>query len=73
MLFKYTNVHIHIHIYILIYWYTGYPRGFAHVTFLTKRIGHKAIEELNGIEMMGRPLRANFAADKPTTTVKSEQ
>ena len=50
----------------------GYPRGFAHVTFLTKRIGHKAVEELNGIEMMGRPLRANFAADKPNTTNKSE-
>ena len=26
----------------------GYPRGFAHVTFLTRRIGNKAIEELNG-------------------------
>ena len=48
----------------------GYPRGFAHVTFLTKRIGHKAVEELNGIEMMGRPLRANFAADKPTSVSK---
>lgn len=44
---------------------TGYPRGFCHVTFLTKRIGNKAVEELNGIEMMGRPLRANYAADRP--------
>jgi len=44
---------------------TGYPRGFCHVTFLTKRIGNKAVEELNGIEMMGRPLRANFAVDGP--------
>jgi polyadenylate-binding protein len=52
---------------------TGYPRGFCHVTFLTKRIGNKAVEELNGIEMMGRPLRANFATDKPAERDNRQQ
>jgi len=39
---------------------TGYPRGFAHVTFASKRHAMKALEELKGIEMMGRLLRANL-------------
>ena len=39
---------------------TGYPRGFAHVTFISKRVADKALDELRGIEMMGRPLRAQL-------------
>ena len=46
---------------LYIYLHTGYPRGFAHVTFTNKRISTQAINELNGIEMMGRPLKANYA------------
>lgn len=39
---------------------TGYPRGFAHVTFISRRYAEKALEELKGIEMMGRPVRAQM-------------
>jgi len=39
---------------------TGYPRGFAHVTFTTMKYANQALDELSGIEMLGRPLRAQL-------------
>lgn len=43
---------------------TGYPRGFAHVTFVSKKYANAALEELKGIEMLGRPLRAQLVDKK---------
>ena len=41
---------------------TGRPRGFA---FIAMENSAQAIQELNGKEFMGRPLKINEATDKP--------
>ena len=43
---------------------TGRPRGFAFVE-MSQADASRAIQELNGREMGGRPLRINEAQDKP--------
>jgi RNA recognition motif-containing protein len=41
---------------------TGKPRGFA---FVTLENAEQAIQDLNGVELLGRPLKINKAEDKP--------
>jgi len=41
---------------------TGRSRGFA---FVTMENSEQAVQELNGKELLGRPLKINVAADKP--------
>lgn len=43
---------------------TGRPRGFAFVTFSSREEGEAAIEDLNGQDFGGRPLRVNEAEDR---------
>ncbi|MDE0861335.1 MAG: hypothetical protein OSA93_14325 [Akkermansiaceae bacterium] len=43
---------------------TGRPRGFAFVTFGTREMGEKAMEELDGSKLAGRELRVNEAEDR---------
>lgn len=43
---------------------TGRPRGFAFVEFASEDEAEKAIEEFDGKEMEGRPLRVNIAAER---------
>ena len=40
---------------------TGRPRGFAHVTFPDVEAAKRAIQELDGLEMIDRPLRVDMA------------
>lgn len=40
---------------------TGRPRGFAHVTFPDVAAAKRAIQELDGLEMIDRPLRVDMA------------
>lgn len=40
---------------------TGKPRGFGHVDFKDRESAERAIVELNGMEVLGRQLRADFA------------
>lgn len=44
---------------------TGRPRGFAFVE-MPRSDASRAIQNLNGQEMGGRPLRVNEAQDKPS-------
>ena len=44
---------------------TGRPRGFAFVTMSTDAEAQKAISELNGKNVDGRPLRVNEAEERP--------
>ena len=44
---------------------TGRPRGFAFVEMGTDEAAQQAIQELDGQDLMGRPLRVNEAHDKP--------
>ncbi|MCC7012812.1 MAG: RNA-binding protein [Planctomycetes bacterium] len=44
---------------------TGKPRGFAFVRMGTPEDAAAAIQELNGAEIDGRPLRVNEAEDRP--------
>ena len=44
---------------------TGRPRGFAFVEMGTEEAAQQAIQELDGQDLMGRPLRVNEAHDKP--------
>jgi RNA recognition motif-containing protein len=44
---------------------TGRPRGFAFVTMASAADAQKAIGELNGKTLDGRPLRVNEAEDRP--------
>ncbi len=44
---------------------TGRPRGFAFVTMGTDAEAQKAIQELNGKNVDGRPLRVNEAEERP--------
>jgi len=43
---------------------TGRPRGFGHIDFTSRECAEKAITELNGMEVLGRQLRADFAQRK---------
>ena len=42
---------------------TGKPRGFAFVTYASEEEGHKAMEEINGMKLGGRELRADKAEE----------
>ena len=44
---------------------TGKYRGFAFVTMSTEEGAAKAITQLNGVILEGRPLRVNAAEDRP--------
>ena len=44
---------------------TGRPRGFAFVTMGTDAEAQKAIQEVNGKNVDGRPLRVNEAEERP--------
>ena len=44
---------------------TGKPRGFAFVRMATQEDASSAIQELNGADIDGRPLRVNEAEDRP--------
>jgi len=44
---------------------TGKPRGFAFVEFESDEGVQKAVANLNGQDMKGRPLRVNEAEDRP--------
>lgn len=43
---------------------TGRPRGFGHIDFKDKELAERAVVELNGLEVMGRSLRADHAERK---------
>jgi len=43
---------------------TGRPKGFGFITFATQEAAEKALEQ-NGQDLDGRPLKVNFAIDKP--------
>ena len=43
---------------------TGRQKGFAHVDFKSEVLAKRAVNELNGIELMGRPLRIDYAISK---------
>jgi RNA recognition motif-containing protein len=44
---------------------TGRPRGFAFVEFESEDGARKCIEQLNGRDLKGRPLRVNEAENRP--------
>jgi cold-inducible RNA-binding protein len=44
---------------------TGRPRGFAFVEFETDEGAQRCIEQLNGRDLKGRPLRVNEAENRP--------
>jgi cold-inducible RNA-binding protein len=44
---------------------TGRPRGFAFVEFEDEDAVRRSIEQMNGKELKGRPLRVNEAEDRP--------
>jgi len=44
---------------------TGRSRGFGFVTFSEKEDGMRALEEMNGQELDGRPLKVNEANERP--------
>ena len=44
---------------------TGRPRGFAFVEFEDEEAAKRCIEQLNGQDLKGRPLRVNAAEDRP--------
>ncbi len=43
---------------------TGRPKGFGFITFATEEAAERALEQ-NGQDLEGRPLRVNYAIDKP--------
>ena len=43
---------------------SGRTRGFGHVDFKDQDSANRAVEELNGLEVMGRQLRADHAAPR---------
>jgi cold-inducible RNA-binding protein len=47
---------------------TGRSRGFAFVTMATSDEANKAIQEMNGQQLDGRPLRVNLAEERPRRT-----
>ncbi len=44
---------------------TGRPRGFAFVEFESDEAAQRCIEQLNGKDLKGRPLRVNEAENRP--------
>jgi len=44
---------------------TGRPRGFAFVEFENEEAARKCIDQLNGRDLKGRPLRVNEAENRP--------
>jgi RNA recognition motif-containing protein len=44
---------------------TGRPRGFAFVEFESDEAASRSIEQLNGRDLKGRPLRVNEAENRP--------
>ncbi len=44
---------------------TGRPRGFAFVEFESDEAAQRSIEQLNGKDLKGRPLRVNEAENRP--------
>ncbi len=44
---------------------SGQPRGFAFVKVSSREIGEQVIEQFNGTDFAGRPLRVNEAEDRP--------
>ncbi len=44
---------------------TGRPRGFAFVEFESDEAAQRCIEQLNGRDLKGRPLRVNEAENRP--------
>ena len=44
---------------------TGRPRGFAFVEFEDEDSAKRCIEQMNGQDLKGRPLRVNTAEDRP--------
>ena len=44
---------------------TGWPRGFAFVEFESDEAAQRCIEQLNGRDLKGRPLRVNEAENRP--------
>lgn len=44
---------------------TGNSRGFGFVTFLMSDDAERAIEEIDGADFKGRPLRVERASEKP--------
>jgi cold-inducible RNA-binding protein len=44
---------------------TGRPRGFAFVEFESDEAAQRCIEQMNGRELKGRPLRVNEAENRP--------
>jgi RNA recognition motif-containing protein len=43
---------------------TGRQKGFAHIDFRSEDLARRAVTELNGIELMGRVLRIDYATSK---------
>mmetsp|Transcript_12326 Transcript_12326/g.16938 ORF Transcript_12326/g.16938 Transcript_12326/m.16938 type:complete len:349 (+) Transcript_12326:44-1090(+) len=46
---------------------TGRPRGFGHIDFKTPEDAKRAIQELNGVQLLGRELRVDQAQRKDAT------
>ena len=44
---------------------TGRPRGFAFVTLSSRESGESAVENLDGVDFNGRPVRIREAEDRP--------
>eukprot|EP01039_Chlorochromonas_danica_P009374 gene9374-10352_t len=54
----------HINIRLALDKETGMSRGFAHIQFPTVEAAEKAVVELNGVSLLGRPLRVDMAGLK---------
>lgn len=53
----------------------GRSKGFAHIDFASQDLASRAVTELNGLELMGRSLRIDFAQrkeDRPVTEYNKE-
>ena len=43
---------------------TNRPKGFAHIEFTTRQAAERAVKELNGMEVLGREMRADHAMER---------